>query len=323
MQEVLRFGTDGWRAVVAREFTFANLSRLTRATVAWLKKSGHKSPKIVLGYDARFMGEVFAKHVATILVNEGVHVILSAGITPTPAISWATTAYGADAGIVITASHNPPEYNGFKIKASFGGPATGSMTAAVEREVHGFDPKYRGPGGGSIIEADVTADYLTYLRGKFDCRKLQEANLSLAHDAMFGAGQGLFSQLLGSDYVEELHSTINPGFEGTPPEPIERNLQELLQTVPQQGLDIGIANDGDADRIGVVDEKGQMVTSHLVMALLVRYLHKTCGLKGAIVRTFATSAILERMGRSWGYPWRPGRLDSSTLHLVFWKSQFW
>lgn len=302
MDGEIRFGTDGWRAVVARDFTFANLSRLARATAAWLKPNGRTRPRVVLGYDARFMGAAFAQHVAQELVNEGAYVILSAQMTPTPAVSWATQAFEAQAGLVITASHNPPEYNGFKIKASFGGPATVAMTSAVEQEVLPFDPSYKAPGGGVLVESDITSKYLAYLESKFDFDALRRCGICLAHDAMFGAGQGLFSRLLGAGVVHELRSVINPGFEGIAPEPIERNLDALLRLVPQLRLDIGIANDGDADRIGIVDEQGRMVTSHLVMALLVRYLHKTCELKGTIVRTFATSAILEKMGQRWGLP---------------------
>ena len=298
----LRFGTDGWRAVVARDFTFANLSRLARATASWLKQSGFIQPQVVLGYDSRFMGATFAGHVAKELVNEGVHVILSAQMTPTPAVSWATQALGAQAGIVITASHNPPEYNGFKIKASFGGPATVAMTSAVEQQLRPFDPEYSGPGGGGLTELDITSSYLEYLEGKFELAALKRSGLRVAHDAMFGAGQGLFKRLLGADAVHEMRSVINPGFDGIAPEPIERNLEALRSAVPDLDLDIGIANDGDADRIGIVDEKGRMVTSHVVMALLVQYLHKTCGLEGTIVRTFSTSAILEKMGQRWNLP---------------------
>ncbi|MDE2835803.1 MAG: phosphoglucomutase/phosphomannomutase family protein [Bacteroidota bacterium] len=302
MDSTLRFGTDGWRAVVAREFTFANLTRMARATAAWLRQLGHTRPKIVLGYDGRFMGSAFAGHTAQELVREGARVILSPAMTPTPAVSWATQAFGAQAGIVITASHNPAEYNGFKIKASFGGPATVEMIAAVEREVRPLEPAYQAPGGGELVEADLTAAYLAYLESKFDLSALKQSGLCVAHDAMFGAGQGLLSRLLGADSVHELHSVFNPGFEGIAPEPIERNLGELRQVVPAAGLDIGIANDGDADRIGVVDEKGRMVTSHMVMALLARYLHQDCGISGTVLRTFATSAILEKMGRRWGLP---------------------
>ena len=302
MDSVLRFGTDGWRAVVAREFTFVNLSRMARATAAWLRHSGQVRPKIVLGYDGRFMGSAFAGHVAQELVKEGAHVVLSSPMTPTPAISWATQAFGAQAGIVITASHNPAEYNGFKIKASFGGPATVEMIAAVEQEVLPIDPTHKARGGGELEEADITSAYLAYLESKFDLAAMKQCGLRVAHDAMFGAGQGLFSRLLGAESVHELHSVFNPGFDGLAPEPIERNLAELRHDVPAFGLDIGIANDGDADRIGVVDEKGRMVTSHMVLALLARYLHIDCGLSGAIVRTFATSAILEKMGDRWGLP---------------------
>ena len=298
MNEPLRFGTDGWRAVVARDYTFANLTRMARATAEWLSSSS-ASPTVVVGHDARYMGDQFAAHVADELANEGVNVLLASGITPTPAISWATVAKGASAGIVITASHNPPEYNGYKLKASFGGPATTSMTEAVEAALRPLDPGHRARGGGRITESDICTQYCDYLTQRFS---LGDLGLSLVHDAMYGAAMGFYTQLLGARNVLELRSEVNPGFGGMPPEPIERHLAGLLEAVPKEAAAIGIAHDGDGDRIGVVDERGQWVTSHLVMALLVRHLHKHCGLQGTVVRTFATSSILEKMGRAWGLP---------------------
>ncbi|MCY4158694.1 MAG: phosphoglucomutase/phosphomannomutase family protein [Bacteroidetes bacterium] len=298
MADSLRFGTDGWRAVIGREFTFANLSRMARATVKWLKLS-NPAPRVVVGHDTRFMGRLFAEHVAQEFANEGATVILASGPTPTPAISWAATRQGISAGVVITASHNPPEYSGYKIKTHFGGPATDMMTGAVEKLMEPYAPSSRRHGRELVEERNITAEYTEYLRSLFD---LGSIDVRLVHDPMYGAGQGILSRLLSSKCVTEIRSEINPGFGGIAPEPIEKNLGELMESVVRQGATVGIAHDGDADRIGVVDERGDIVTSHLVMALLAAHLHKYHSLKGAIVRTFATSAILTKMGAAWGIP---------------------
>ncbi len=300
MNDTIRFGTDGWRAVIGREFTFDNLGRLARATVQWLQQSGSRHPGVLVGYDTRFMGREFAEHVAQVIAEEGATAILTAGPTPTPAISWAThELQGLNAGVVITASHNPPEYSGYKIKAKFGGSATQEMTQEVERLIAPHPSSSDSGDAGEVIERDITTEYVEYLKGRFD---LGSMNLKLVHDPMYGAGQGILSTLLGDQFVTEIHGEINPGFGGSPPEPIERNLKELMRRVVKEKAAIGIAHDGDADRIGIVDERGNVVTSHLVMALLVAHLHKQHNQNGAIVRTFATSAILEKMGVAWGLP---------------------
>ena len=306
MSQQIRFGTDGWRAVVARDFTFANLSRLSRATAAWLRHTAGGEPRVVVGHDARFMGEAFARYVAQTFAADGLRVILADGVTPTPAISWATAAFRASAGVVITASHNPAHYNGFKIKASFGGPATQAMTTAVEAEILPYDEDFdlgrASAPSGRIQSVDVRGEFLSYLRKKCDLDIIRDHGLRVAHDAMFGAGRGFFRELLGPESVVELHSSVNPGFDGMAPEPIERNLGALMETVRDKGLSCGIANDGDADRIGMVDEQGRMLTAHELMALLVKYLHRSRGLRGSVVHTFATSAMLGKMGRAYGLP---------------------
>ncbi len=300
MNKPLRFGTDGWRAVIGEDFTFHNLTRLAKATVAWLKSSRNNAPKVIVGYDTRFMGHLFAQHVAQVLADEGAEVILTTGPTPTPAISWATNFNGADAGVVITASHNPPQYSGYKIKASFGGPATSEMIHSVEGFILPHTERKVQTRNGSITEEDITSAYVAYMQTQFDINSI---NLSMVHDSMYGAGQGILAKIFGKDeLITEIHHEINPTFGGRSPEPIERNLEELMRSVEHNGAAIGIAHDGDADRIGVVDEQGNVVTSHLVMALLVSHLHRHHQLEGAIVRTFATSAILEKMGNAWGLP---------------------
>ncbi|MCY4232352.1 MAG: phosphoglucomutase/phosphomannomutase family protein [Bacteroidetes bacterium] len=297
MDDPLRFGTDGWRAVIGQDFTFNNLSRLARATAQWLKKSGIVQPKIVVGHDTRFMGRQFSEHVSHELAMEGVDVILAAGPTPTPAISWAASQDGVHAGVMITASHNPPEYSGYKIKSHLGAPATPTMINEVESFIQPFH--HRTEKSHKIQEANIRTDYVNHLRNLVD---LPALDLTLIHDSMYGAGQGIMNELLGNEVVIEIHGELNPGFAGVPPEPIERNLSELMRQVVQQKASIGIAHDGDADRIGVVDEHGQIVTSHMLMALLAAHLHKYQNKRGAIVRTFATSAILEKIGLAWGLP---------------------
>ncbi len=300
MSDVIRFGTDGWRAVIGREFTFDNLERLARATVKWIRQSESSPPGVLVGYDTRFMGRKFAEHVARVMAKEGATAILTTGPTPTPAISWATHMLPqVSVGVVITASHNPPEYNGYKIKAKFGGSATEEMTREIERLIPARPSGSNPEDGAQLIERDITTEYVEYLKGKID---LESMDLKVIHDPMYGAGQGILSALLGDRLVTEIHGEVNPGFGGRPPEPIERNLKNLMHRVVQDKAAIGIAHDGDADRIGIVDEQGNMVTSHLVMALLAAHMHKYHNQKGSIVRTFATSAILEKMGAMWGIP---------------------
>ncbi len=307
MDQPIKFGTDGWRAIIARDYTFDNLERVARATAQWLKKTVGNTSTVVLGYDARFMGQAFAQHAAQVLASEGSRILFAEGITPTPAISWATREYHADAGVVITASHNPPEYNGFKIKAPFGGPATPEMVAAVEAELQPFAaadlPDFEALRAGAQIErVDVRAAYLAMLRRRLDIEAIVESGLKIMHDAMYGAGQGAVSALLGADRVVELHSAFNPGFNGLIPEPIERNLGVLAETVAREGCAAGLANDGDADRIGMFDENGVFVTSHQMLALLVKYLHQERGLRGTIVKTFSTTHMLDKMGAAYGLP---------------------
>lgn len=302
----IKFGTDGWRAVIADQYTYDNLELVTRATAQWLKKNYSENPKVVLGHDTRFQGRRFAEFTAVVFADENVRVTLADGFTTTPAISWAAEAYGCSAGIVITASHNPPEYNGFKIKAHFGGPATPAMIAAVEGELpsvscrkleHTFEDLVL---NGTVQVEDVTSGYMDVLKERIDVDAIRKSNVKVAHDAMYGSGQGLLSRLLTPGQVVTLHHDDNPGFHGQAPEPIEKNLGELEKVIVEKKCVAGIANDGDADRVGMYDENGSFVSSHLLLALLVKYLHEEKGLTGDIVKTFSTTHMLDRMGEQLG-----------------------
>ena len=303
----IKFGTDGWRAVIADQYTFENLARVSYATARWLKDTYGESPSIVIGHDTRFMGLAFTEYAARVFAHEGVRVIFGDGFTTTPAISWSTRAYGCNAGIVITASHNPPQYNGFKIKADFGGPASPEVIAAVEGLIpESYDPGVTLPEFEEFVvreqieRRDITSDYVDELRRLLDIPAIKASGVRIAHDAMYGAGQGLVSRLVGADSVVELRSEINPGFAGQAPEPIDRNLTELAHVVVEAQCNVGLANDGDADRIGMFDEKGNFVDSHQMMALLVKYLHKEQHLSGDVVKTFSTTHLLDKMGAAYG-----------------------
>jgi phosphomannomutase len=303
----ISFGTDGWRAVIADGYTFDNVERVTRATAAWLHETYGDAPVVVLGHDTRFLSRRFAEHAARVLADTGVQVTLADTFVSTPAVSWATQAMGADAGLVITASHNPPEYNGFKIKAHFGGPATPAMIADVEAHLPHVDvsPDPLPPLDALIEEGrvalhDVRTAYLDALRDRLDLDAIRDAGFTIAHDAMFGAGQGLVAALLGDARTVPLRHDHNPGFHGTAPEPIESRLQALSAAVVREDCDAGLANDGDADRIGMVDETGAYVSSHRILALLAKYLYEERGLSGLIVKTFSTTHMLDRMGEAYG-----------------------
>jgi len=304
----IEFGTDGWRAVIADDYTFVNLERVAQATADWLHDDYGDTPSVVLGHDTRFLGPQFAERTARVLADAGVEVTLANSIVSTPAISWATQAAGADAGVVITASHNPPEYSGYKLKAHFGGPAPPAMIEKVEQAV----PDGARPGtlpplndlatAGSVQTDDVRTGYLNALRHALDIEAITASGLTVAHDAMFGAGQGLVQALLGDDQVIPLRHDQNPGFHGVAPEPIADRLGGLSDTVATGDAAVGLANDGDADRIGMVDENGDYVSSHRILALLVKYLYEERGLTGSIVKTFSTTHMLDKMGERYDLP---------------------
>ena len=305
----IEFGTDGWRAVIADDYTFENLERVAQATADWLHDEYGPSPEVVIGHDARFLSPQFADRTARVLAHAGVAATLADEMVSTPAVSWATQATGADAGVVITASHNPPEYNGYKLKAHFGGPAPPAMVSMVEDAVGpaadrptALPPLDGLVDDGRVSRRDLRTGYLDALRDALNIESITASGLPIAHDAMYGAGQGLVTALLGEEQVHPLRHDHNPGFHGVAPEPIEDRLDELSETVAGTDCAAGLAHDGDADRIGMVDENGDYVSSHRILALLVKYLHEERGLSGSIVKTFSTTHMLDKMGGRYGLP---------------------
>ncbi len=300
----IKFGTDGWRAVIADDFTYKNLSRVSQATARWIKDENITENGVVIGHDARFEGRKFAEYAACIFAAMDVPVKFADSITPIPAVSWAAQQNDA-VGIVITASHNPPEYNGFKIKAPFGGPAAPAHIEAVEERLSDYNKELSVQlyenylNDGIIREIPLTDQYLHLLKERLDLNAIKESGITLAHDPMFGASRGLLKKLLGKNQVHEIHGQFNPSFKGQPPEPIESNLSELPGIITAHGCAAGLANDGDADRIGMFDENGDFVSSHKLLSLLVKYLSQQKGIAGSIIKTFSTTSMLDKQARKY------------------------
>ena len=310
MAQVIKFGTDGWRAVIADDYTFANLERVALATAQYFNKHKKIRNGIVIGYDARFMSREFAEKSAEVMANAGIRMKLADSIVSTPMISLLTKYENAAAGIVITASHNPAKWNGFKIKGDFGGPATPETIAKVEKVLAKVMKRKKLPPGkrtyaqlvekGTITPISMKQRYVDDLATKIDIQKIKNSGIKILYDAMYGAGQGVVNMILPD--VAQMHEVFNPSFGGTNPEPLEKNLGELMQRVREDGFTIGIATDGDADRIGAVDEKGQFVDSHRIFSLLLKYLVEQKGMRGDVVKSFSVTEMVDQQCRKYGLP---------------------
>ncbi|XZF16459.1 phosphoglucomutase/phosphomannomutase family protein [Chitinophagaceae bacterium MMS25-I14] len=301
----IKFGTDGWRAIIAQDFTVYNVARVSQALADWLLARG-SDPKVVVGHDCRFGGELFCETVTKVLCANGVKVALAKGFISTPMISLGVLELKAQQGVVITASHNPPSYNGYKLKGAHGGPSSPKDIAAVEAlikdevTIPAEDLEYW-ESKGLLEYVNLEDMYVTYLQGKFDFEALNKSPFKLAYDAMFGAGQNVVRRLLPGAVL--LHCENNPGFNGQAPEPLDRNLQELARTIRNTPeLKVGLATDGDADRIGLYDEDGNFVDAHHIILLLVHYLHKYKGMNGKVAIAFSATDRVKRMAEMYGLP---------------------
>lgn len=301
----IKFGTDGWRAIIADDYTVDNVKRVAEATALWLKKN--KLKKVVIGHDCRFGGKLFAETTAQVLGAHGIKVNLAIGFVSTPMVSLGVVKTKSDLGIVITASHNPPSYNGYKLKSSFGGPSFPSTVGEVEDLIPDTPTTAKLPSlwemeeKGLLKVVDLEKMYIQHVKKNFDLKTMKSANFKIAYDAMYGAGQRAMKQILPKAIA--LHADYNPGMHGQAPEPIHRNLKLLSETIkknPKIGL--GIANDGDADRIGMYDEDGNFVDSHHILLLLLLYLHKYKGMTGEVVVTFSVTDKMKVMAEKFGLP---------------------
>lgn len=312
MTPKIKFGTDGWRGIIADDFTFANVRFCAQSVADYLQDKGVASHGMVVGYDTRFASERFAAAVAEVFAGNGIKTILCTQATPTPIISYGVTHEKAAGAVIITASHNPGQWNGFKIKS----PDGSSAPTQVETEVESRLPQIvtqgkikrleldEGLSKGTIRYLDLTPAYFDHIAKLVDIESLRQSGLKITADSMFGAGSGCFKRILqgGKTEVIEINGERNPIFPGIQPEPIARHLTKLSATIRENGSSIGLATDGDADRIGIVDEKGNPLTPLQIFALLALYLFEVRGERGPIVRTVTTTSMLDKLGKMYNVP---------------------
>jgi len=313
MANPIKFGTDGWRGIIAEDFTFDNVRVCAQAVAEYLKKSRLDRRGLVIGYDTRFASEDFAAAAAEVMAGNNIKVHLCLKPTPTPVVSFAVPTTKSAGAIMITASHNPGSWNGFKYRSRDGASAPDEVTAQIEGNIASL---VRGQGGvkrlaldralrkGIVDYVDLSAAYFEHLGHFVDIEELRRQKLSITVDPMYGAGIGYFRTILhgGNLRITEINAERNPSFPQINPEPIARNLTKLSRSVVARKADVGLATDGDADRIGIVDEKGQFLTQHQVFALLCLYLLEVRGERGAIVKTVTSTMMLSRLGKLFNVP---------------------
>jgi phosphomannomutase len=294
----IRFGTDGWRGVIARDFTFRNVERVAQATADYFRTVPHGHEALLVGFDVRFLSPRFARATAEVLSANGFRVELLKGVCPTPYVSWAVRKMGFRGGVVITASHNPSEFNGFKVKAHYGGSATPDITAGIEACLDRNEIR----SGGPLEEVALSPDYFDHLRSMVDWNRIAESRLRIAVDSMHGSGGTLLEDLLRNTRcaVRTIRGRGDPLFGGVSPEPIMPALAPLSRAVIETGAAIGLATDGDADRLGVVDEDGRFVSTLEVLPLLLLHAYRNRGWRGAVAYTVSQSQIVPRIGASLG-----------------------
>jgi alpha-D-glucose phosphate-specific phosphoglucomutase len=306
----IKFGTDGWRGRIAEDYTFDNVRRCTQGFAFYLQQQGKGGAKIVVGHDRRFGGEHFAAAAAEVLAGNGFQALVTDGPTPTPVISYAVVAQEAAAAINITASHNPPTDNGFKVRDEHGGAIAPDGLREIEERIPAVTGVKRvaldeAVAQGTIRTFDPAPAYLEQLHKMIDVTPIKDAGLTVVVDAMWGNGAGWFPRILegGKTRVVEIHSARNPLFPGMArPEPIPPNINAGLAKVVEIGADVAIINDGDADRVGIGDEHGQFVNQLQVYALMAMYFLEVRGERGPIVKTLSTTSMLEKLGRIYGVP---------------------
>ncbi|MBE7559957.1 phosphoglucomutase/phosphomannomutase family protein [bacterium] len=308
----IQFGTDGWRAIIAEDFTFANVARVAGALAAYYRQAGETRP-IVVGYDRRFASEEFGRRVARVLAGAGLPVLFCTSYAPTPAISLLLVKEKAGGAVVITASHNPAEYNGVKIKGDFGGPVTPELTAEVEKILRaqmeaGEEPALcdyaEAVAKKKIVEVDAVPGYQAAIESFVNVEAIRRAGLRVVVDALYGAGSRVLAGVLekwGMD-VTEFHAEYNPGFGGLHPEPIAPNLEFLGKKVKELNADVGLATDGDADRIGIVDENGAFIGTQAAFALLFMHLVEDRRMSGAVAKACSSTSMLDKLARKYNLP---------------------
>jgi alpha-D-glucose phosphate-specific phosphoglucomutase len=302
---MIKFGTDGWRGIISEDYTFNNVRLVSEAVAKYVIDRGEKDKGVAVGYDARFLSPQYAENCAAVLQKNGVKVWLSDSMLPTPALTWQVKDREAALGIMITASHNPPEYNGLKLKASYGGPASPELVAEIEQYVRKLENEQREfpPIAVEALPAYAPqSEYLSHVKNLLDKKIIVSFKGKLVFDVMHGSAMGYPSQLAkeyGLDLIE-IRNEHNPLFKGVNPEPIDKNLEALRQVIKENKAVAGLATDGDGDRIGAMDEQGRYINAHQIMAILAKYLIEKRNWSGSIVQTLSSSGLVRHLAAKHG-----------------------
>lgn len=306
----IKFGTDGWRAVIAEQFTFENVRRIGQALAEYFKTENNIAPRVAVGFDTRFLSEEFAQTLSEVLASNAIEVLLSARYLPTPVLAFSVKKNNLSGGIMVTASHNPAHYNGVKFKASYGGPADSAMTRRIEELIDIREPAFDAASiKRHLHRVDFFPDYCRHIQEYIDSKLLGCWRGKIAYNPMHGAGCGYLEEILdnyGLDF-STLNDKPDPLFGGKLPEPIMANLEDLRERVIHDQAQIGLATDGDADRFGVLDGSGNFVQVHDLMVLISRHLLQTRGWSGDIVRTTSMADTVDALAaeferRVWEVP---------------------
>ena len=308
--DTIRFGTDGWRGRVAEDYTFDNVRRCTQGFASYMIQKGKAGQTIVVGHDKRFSGDLFAASVAEVLAANGFRVLVTDGAAPTPVISYSVIAQKAAGAINVTASHNPPADNGFKVRDENGGAIPPDGLAEIEGLIPAIEDVQRMPLEEALDQEkvayfDPAPAYLEQIARLIDVQPIKDAGLTILVDAMWGNGAGWFPRILGGgkSRVVEVHAERNPAFpEMQRPEPIPPNVDVGLAKLQEIGADVAIINDGDADRVGIGDEHGNFINQLQVYALLAMYFLEVRGERGPIVKTLSTTSMLQKLGQIYDVP---------------------
>jgi phosphomannomutase len=311
----IKFGTDGWRAVISDTFTFGNLRLVAQAIAdyVWEENETEKIPEVVVGFDTRFLSDRYAAEVSRVLAGNGIIAWLTRADAPTPAISYAVVRNEASAGVMITASHNAPRYNGVKLKSNFGAAASPNQARRVEAHLESNQEAARGP---NLIDYQQGIDrdlirrfdpawlYYEHLGRLVDLDIISNGELRVVADPMYGSGRRCIREMLARTRarVTEIRGEMNPGFGGIHPEPVARYQKALASAIQAGHGQVGIATDGDGDRVGAMDEQGNFVDPHHIFALVLRYLVETRGWRGSVVKTVSTTMMINRLAEKYGLP---------------------
>ena len=297
MLSSIKFGTDGWRGIIADDFTIANVRLVARAVAGYLEARQDTARPLMVGYDCRFLSGRFALAAAEEIAASGIPVRLATSYTPTPALSFMVRHKQACGGVMITASHNPWQWNGFKFKASYGGSAGPEIIKQIEAEIPRAASTAPSTHAQTVEREDMVQPYFEHLESVIDLNSIAERNYLFVLDPMYGAARGYFRRFLEEKEIrcQEIHGEANPLFGGMNPEPIDPHIGGLRSAVRAAHADVGFATDGDADRIGAIDRSGELIDSHKIFSILLRYLVEVRGMKGAVAKTFSATKMLDKL----------------------------